>query len=171
MDWMSRNKKLVTLGFTSYADYLASPRWTELKRSALEQAERRCQLCDGNKRLQVHHRSYKRIGTNNEWRDLVVLCKRCHVRHHGFDQPPTKSSETKTHRLKTRFMLSSERELAAARAEVVKADAKATRQVEEERRQEKELERKRLAKQRDWRDERRLLNSNLVYREDVPDKR
>lgn len=83
MDWKARNQRLADLGFESYDDYLASSRWNTLRMEACRLAEERCQLCNKSGVLHVHHRSYARLGTSQERKDLVVLCERCHEKFHG----------------------------------------------------------------------------------------
>lgn len=60
-----------------YAEYLRTPHWLATRKVALERAERRCQVCNGSKLLQVHHRTYERIGAELPG-DLTVLCDDCH---------------------------------------------------------------------------------------------
>lgn len=64
----------------TYPEYLLSPRWQEVRAAALERAGHRCQLCYSKVRLEVHHRTYERLG-HEEPDDLIVLCSRCHERH------------------------------------------------------------------------------------------
>ena len=61
-----------------YNEYLATRHWQELAGQARKRAEYRCQLCNGNGRLHVHHRTYFRRGRKDEDKDLLVLCERCH---------------------------------------------------------------------------------------------
>lgn len=71
----------------NYQEYLRSPQWKAIREWALERAERRCQLCNSGKKLNVHHRSYDRLG--HEWpADLTVLCHSCHEKHHDKIQSP-----------------------------------------------------------------------------------
>ena len=64
-----------------YAAYLASPHWQRVKARALKAADHRCQVCNGADRLDVHHRTYVRIGC--EWpADVTVLCHECHSLFH-----------------------------------------------------------------------------------------
>jgi 5-methylcytosine-specific restriction endonuclease McrA len=66
-----------------YADYLASDYWRKsLRRAdALERAERRCAVCNAPGQLDVHHRTYDRLGYESG-ADLIALCRGCHSRHH-----------------------------------------------------------------------------------------
>lgn len=66
----------------NYQDYLKSEEWQIKRGIALDRADNRCQLCNSSKNLQVHHRDYGRRGTNEELRDLVVLCNSCHKKFH-----------------------------------------------------------------------------------------
>ncbi len=73
---------------TWYQDYLLTPRWARVRRRMLQRAGFRCQQCrDYDRpirrvRLQVHHRSYTRLG-QERWEDLEVLCRPCHEAAHG----------------------------------------------------------------------------------------
>ena len=69
-----------------YEQYLQSKHWREdVRPAAIERADRRCQLC-GRKTgvpwpLNVHHNTYDRLGAELD-SDVIVLCQRCHERHH-----------------------------------------------------------------------------------------
>ena len=65
-----------------YSQYLASPEWKAKRIAHLEHARNRCQLCNGTGGLTVHHRTYDRLG-EEEFSDLIVLCRRCHSIFHG----------------------------------------------------------------------------------------
>ena len=73
-----------------YATYLASDHWQTLRRAAIDYYGDACVLCattgDG---VEVHHRNYARRG-KERLRDLIVLCGRCHAKHHDVppDDPP-----------------------------------------------------------------------------------
>jgi 5-methylcytosine-specific restriction endonuclease McrA len=62
--------------------YLRSDHWQEVRKAALERAGRRCQVCNGDKQLDVHHRTYERKG-REEPSDVTVLCRKCHETFHG----------------------------------------------------------------------------------------
>lgn len=68
-----------------YHDYLQSPEWDRMRNEALAYHGHRCQICGNASNLQAHHRTYDRLG-NEDMDDLVVLCDRCHKRHHRFIQ-------------------------------------------------------------------------------------
>jgi 5-methylcytosine-specific restriction endonuclease McrA len=68
-----------------YAAYLQTPHW-QGKRAEMLRRQRRCTLCLRRRTLDVHHVTYERIGEELPG-DLVVLCERCHHRHHGTNGP------------------------------------------------------------------------------------
>ena len=65
----------------NYHQYLKSEKWKNKREKKLKQAEYHCQICYSPRMLQVHHRTYARIG-NEKLSDLVVLCKGCHNLFH-----------------------------------------------------------------------------------------
>lgn len=74
-----------------YDEYINSHEW-ELKASdAKRRADFRCQVCYSPSDLQVHHRTYIRLGQEDPG-DLTVLCDTCHEMY------------TKAHRI-TRWLL------------------------------------------------------------------
>jgi hypothetical protein len=64
--------------YDSYRDYLHSEVWLRLREQALEKAGWRCQICNKEKSLQVHHRKYAKKWGEESVSDLTVLCLRCH---------------------------------------------------------------------------------------------
>ncbi|MCK9328065.1 MAG: hypothetical protein M0P69_21395 [Bacteroidales bacterium] len=64
-----------------YQSYLSSSWWKDRREKALDLAKHRCQLCNSPEDLQVHHRTYERIGAELP-EDLTVLCKPCHYWFH-----------------------------------------------------------------------------------------
>jgi hypothetical protein len=65
-----------------YSAYLRSPHWTAVRREALNRAGNRCQICNRAELLQVHHRTYERVGAERP-ADVIVLCDVCHSNHHN----------------------------------------------------------------------------------------
>jgi predicted HNH restriction endonuclease len=63
----------------SYAEYLASERWAELRAAALERDGHRCRFCDSNQSLEVHHRRYPEEWGTETVDDLTTTCADCHV--------------------------------------------------------------------------------------------
>jgi hypothetical protein len=61
-----------------YSEYLKTEHWQRQRRSALARAAYRCQVCNTNALpLEVHHRTYARLGCELP-SDLFVLCETCH---------------------------------------------------------------------------------------------
>lgn len=77
-----RDQKLRALGFSSYADYIASPVWVATRsRYRASDLPQDCQLCGADEIIQLHHRTYERVG-EELLTDLVPLCPTCHVLVH-----------------------------------------------------------------------------------------
>lgn len=60
-----------------YHGYLRSEAWKERRARAIEAAGGRCQVCNSNRSLNVHHRTYERVMSEIPG-DLIVLCETCH---------------------------------------------------------------------------------------------
>jgi 5-methylcytosine-specific restriction endonuclease McrA len=58
-------------------EYLASGHWAQMRKNALYWWENACGACGAKERLQIHHRSYERLGRERR-EDLMVLCRTCH---------------------------------------------------------------------------------------------
>ena len=68
------------LGFKSYAAYLRSNHWEQVKRRYRESD--RPQRCPcGARAADLHHLTYERIG-REELTDLIALCRDCHRKTH-----------------------------------------------------------------------------------------
>lgn len=65
-----------------YGEYLRTAHWQRVRTLALEQAGHACDLCGHTDRLEVHHRTYERLGFERQ-SDLIVLCHDCHRDHHN----------------------------------------------------------------------------------------
>jgi 5-methylcytosine-specific restriction endonuclease McrA len=81
--------KVRALGFKSYREYTASPLWQETKRRFLDTLKGNvfCEMCRCFGDIQVHHRTYRRLGREN-MRDLAALCGACHRKIHGLSTIP-----------------------------------------------------------------------------------
>ena len=64
-----------------YHGYLETDAWAEKRAAALEAAEYVCVRCGAERRLQVHHKTYKTLGSERP-QDLEVLCSDCHLEEH-----------------------------------------------------------------------------------------
>ena len=72
-----------------YNCYIASKAWSLKRSERLKIDDYKCAMCgrpqDKTKNgLQVHHISYKRLGNEDVFRDLVSLCPACHRKIHQF---------------------------------------------------------------------------------------
>jgi len=81
-DWLCHN--LWSLGLKSYKEYLECPIWKDKKKMMLESYPN-CQKCKSKKGLQVHHKTYRHLGSEPE-KDLIVLCIKCHKEEHNLWQ-------------------------------------------------------------------------------------
>lgn len=78
-DWLAQWE--LELRALPYAEYLRSDEWQIVRDFALERAEKRCQLCNEDAPLQIHHRTYARRGAE-ALADVVALCGPCHQLFH-----------------------------------------------------------------------------------------
>lgn len=76
---LDRVSKLRSL---SYTDYLRTDHWVKVRESAIRRAKWRCQACYSSRDIQVHHRTYDRLGEESP-SDLMVLCDPCHSVFHS----------------------------------------------------------------------------------------
>lgn len=63
-------------------EYLQTDHWKAVAAKARKRANFRCAVCGSRDDPNVYHRTYERKG-QEEPDDLVVLCRDCHMRHHG----------------------------------------------------------------------------------------
>ena len=64
-----------------YRVYLNSPTWRRTRNDALKRAKWTCERCGSKRDLNVHHKTYVRLGAELS-SDLEVLCFGCHNEHH-----------------------------------------------------------------------------------------
>lgn len=73
-----------------YSAYLSSARWRGKRNRVLRRDRHTCQTCGAKRYLEIHHRTYKRLG-REKIGDLITLCSACHaaisgsVRHRQLD--------------------------------------------------------------------------------------
>jgi transposase-like protein len=66
-----------------YHDFLNTPYWKAISEKVKIKAGYKCQLCNSNKNLSVHHRSYINHGDElHNMDDLICICQNCHQIHH-----------------------------------------------------------------------------------------
>ena len=61
-----------------YINYMASNEWRLKRLARLKLDEFTCQTCNEKEYLEVHHRTYERLGDENVETDLITLCSECH---------------------------------------------------------------------------------------------
>lgn len=71
-----------------YKDFLLTSYWKNIVAQVRARDGHRCRICNGSKRLDVHHRTYQHHGEEHlHLDDLTTLCHVCHERHHFPPQP------------------------------------------------------------------------------------
>ncbi len=73
---------LKAIGFSSYAEYLASGMWAQVRNQAFAQWGKRCRACNGQA-TQLHHADYSRATLEGKTlKYLWPVCNVCHQRAH-----------------------------------------------------------------------------------------
>lgn len=70
--------RLKAIGYEDYNSYLESDHWKGKRREFLKD---KCFCCQATARLQLHHKTYKRLGNESE-HDFVTVCRSCHILIH-----------------------------------------------------------------------------------------
>ncbi len=65
----------------AYINYLKSPIWSSIKSIIRLKNNFKCEKCNSNVLLEVHHKTYKSV-FDEELKHLQLLCKSCHENHH-----------------------------------------------------------------------------------------
>lgn len=83
----SPRESVAVLQRLPYQEYLRSAHWQKLREDRILRSGRQCKLCEAtDRRLDVHHKTYERLG-RELWDDLIVLCEVCHAFVHGRKPP------------------------------------------------------------------------------------
>lgn len=62
----------------TYKEYLKTKHWQNIKNKMYKSKYKyECYCCGAKRGLQLHHKSYKRVG-NEKLNDLIYLCGNCH---------------------------------------------------------------------------------------------
>jgi 5-methylcytosine-specific restriction endonuclease McrA len=72
-----------------YTEYLRSDEWQRKKQERADIDGHRCAMCgrpEGRTKggLQCHHITYKRLGHEDVYQDLVTVCGSCHRKLHAY---------------------------------------------------------------------------------------
>lgn len=74
------------LGYETYNGYLDSKHWQKLRKEVWASGVRKeCHICKTKRNLLLHHRTYTNLGHERLGRDVILLCKFCHIDVH-FDR-------------------------------------------------------------------------------------
>lgn len=68
----------------NYRDFLQTPYWKAIASDQRKKSGFKCQLCNSEGNLNVHHRTYESLGDElyQGSKNLIVLCRGCHAKHH-----------------------------------------------------------------------------------------
>lgn len=79
--WMeglkAKRKKKIIQKKETYLSFLNSRKWRSIRKQAIA-FFKICSFCGIDKKLQVHHRTYIRLGGDEMIYDLALLCSECH---------------------------------------------------------------------------------------------
>lgn len=67
-----------------YKEYLKTEHWQHFRKEAVKYFQGKCQLCNSEESLNLHHRTYENLGRET-FNDVILLCKDCHGKFHGFN--------------------------------------------------------------------------------------
>lgn len=99
--WKTRYSVLESLGIQRYQDYLNSAEWAQVRTKALKREHyQQCWICESGGKLEIHHRSYKWLGTKDAMRGLVAVCRTCHQQIHDYAKQEGISVRLATNQLK-----------------------------------------------------------------------
>lgn len=77
--WETRSKFLDV----SYEEFLKSDYWSSVKNKAKRRDNyQTCLFCGSNQNIDLHHTTYKWIGTKDELRAIIALCRTHHLEVH-----------------------------------------------------------------------------------------
>jgi hypothetical protein len=98
VDDVVSDDRLAELRAMPYRDYLRTPEWRRTRAAAIIRADNACSLdVTHGAELDVHHRTYARLGEELE-ADLAVLCRSCHQVHHKAYGRPRREQPNTTQR-------------------------------------------------------------------------
>ena len=82
-----------------YRQWIESEEFKLIADECKKNAEHRCQLCNAagikGTPLHAHHRSYLRIKTPEEIKDLIAVCRPCHYQYHDWKSRGNKTNQVK----------------------------------------------------------------------------
>lgn len=86
--------------YERYQEYIQSKKWKAIAALVKEMAGGRCQVCNSDKNLHCHHRTYEHL-YNEEAHlgDLTCLCRDCHELFHSAKQKKKKRKPRRRKRI------------------------------------------------------------------------
>lgn len=69
----------------TYREYLTSEKWKKRRQCYFDKHLHKCRACNSEKRIQLHHKTYRRLGEERD-ADLVPLCFNCHKNLHAIQK-------------------------------------------------------------------------------------
>ena len=69
----------------TYIDYLKTSDWKMRSQSIKEKWGFTCAICNRGGRLDLHHRTYERLG-HEHFTDVIPLCIECHKKFHEIEE-------------------------------------------------------------------------------------
>lgn len=85
------SKQLQKLGYDTYQQYLETRHWQQFRKKVFKKPEVQrllkkynhfvCQFCEKERRLNVHHVTYIRLG-HERLQDVYLICEDCHAQIH-----------------------------------------------------------------------------------------
>ena len=91
--YKSKARKPIEKSPQWYLDYLETDHWKTFREYILGFWDYRCCLCRSDKKVEVHHNNYDRLG-NEKINDCVALCSKCHRKFHSSMAKKEKQEET-----------------------------------------------------------------------------
>ena len=83
-EWMSDDGRISYISWLRslpYNEYLKTDHWQSVRHYCLCRDHFKCMVCNSENNLDVHHRTYERLGCE-EIGDLATLCRDCHSLFH-----------------------------------------------------------------------------------------
>lgn len=100
-----RAARLKKLGIKTYADYLASDEWARVKEYVFKTRENICEICLNQKRLILHHTTYRNIHhkkVSKSSQGIKIICWDCHSDVHQLSKKKNISLKSSVKSLKKR---------------------------------------------------------------------
>ena len=91
----------------NYNQYLKTEHWKYTRLKVLKKYKNKCYMCSYDMMIQVHHKTYDRIG-NEDVDVLITLCKACHLKVHNM-LPENYESRSYSKGIKTPYELEAEK--------------------------------------------------------------